>query len=77
MTHAGRSPPCLPEGDDGGDRRDVERAGRVRASSRPARVWWCRCGQDYSETVKPCSVPYLMLASCQAFRPSSSGVSET
>jgi hypothetical protein len=49
----------------------VERAGRVREGSRPARVW---C---YSETVKPCSVPYLMLASCQLFSPSLRGVSET
>jgi hypothetical protein len=50
----------------------VERTGRVRASSRPVRVRWY-----YSETVKPCSVPYLMLASCQLFSPSLSGVSET
>lgn len=34
-------------------------------------------GRYYSETVKPCSEPYLMLASCQLFSPSSRGVSET
>jgi hypothetical protein len=45
--------------------------------SRARGVAFPAAGRSYSETVKPCSLPYLTEASCQAFRPLVSGVFET
>lgn len=64
---------CLRPMADAGMQVRAGRGHEAPAGPDPVMRWFVA----YSETVKPCSLPYLMLASCQSFSPSLSVVSET